>query len=218
MIEMHTVQTGLIDISQEEGVKDSRPTCTYLKVGDFNVLIDTEHPKEDGVEFKQNLARLGLTPEDIHAVVFTHLHPDHIGHKDLFVNATFVFQGNEKFCFYFKKDTCTRMEGSAILELSPEGVKNPKYIDETPDLKTLGDSLYIKLCPGHTIGSTAIFAFINGKVHCFAGDMFLFKEYFDEWKPPGSNWDESQIPQWMEFIRDHAEVIVPGHGEAWEID
>ena len=31
----------------------------------------------------------GLEPAQIHAVLFTHLHPDHIGHKDLFRHALF---------------------------------------------------------------------------------------------------------------------------------
>ena len=97
MVSFSLVQPGLIEITPEEGVKDSRPTCSLLVNDDFRVLIDLEHPKEDGTEFKDALGRLGLLTTKIDAVIFTHLHPDHIGHKDLFPHVTFVYHKDEKF-------------------------------------------------------------------------------------------------------------------------
>ena len=211
------VQTGLIDISQTEGVKDSRPTSSLLISQSIRLLIDTEHPKEDGTEYTAALARLGVTPENIDAVLFTHLHPDHMGHKEMFKKAVFIFHAQDRFAFYFDRDRTTRLTGDAILDLSPEGILAPRYTPYEPDLSSLGDSLWLKHIPGHTQGSLAIFANIGGKVLAFVGDTFLNKGYYDKWEPPGSSWNKDLIHAHMEYIKKNADIIIPGHGEPFAV-
>ena len=217
MLSFKLVQEGLIEITPEDGVKDSRPTCSLLETEDgYRTLIDLEHPKEDGTEFKDSLGRLGLLTTKINCVIFTHLHPDHIGHKDLFPHVTFVFHKDEKFIFYFKNNDAVQLSGSALIRLSPEGVKNPQHITEVPDLSALGDRVYMHHTPGHTRGSYAIFANIEGKVHAFVGDLWLTKDYYDRWEAPGSSWEGERIYEHMDFVKDHADIIVPGHGPPFE--
>ena len=48
MLRFSLIQSGLIEISPEEGVKDSRPTSSMIECLDFRLVIDTEHPKESG--------------------------------------------------------------------------------------------------------------------------------------------------------------------------
>jgi len=206
------VQAGLIEISPTEGIKDSRPTSSLLTLGGFRLLIDTEHPKEDGTVYKASLARLGVSAEDIGAVLFTHLHPDHMGHKEMFAGAVFVFHEQDRFGFYFDHDRTTRLKGDALLELTPQGIMEPRYLACEPDLGQLGDRLWLKHIPGHTQGSLMIFANIAGRVHAFVGDTFLNKDYYDRWEPPGSSWDKDRIYAHMEYAKRNADVIVPGHG------
>jgi glyoxylase-like metal-dependent hydrolase (beta-lactamase superfamily II) len=85
-------------------------------------------------------------------------------------------------------------------------------ISHEPDLRDLGSKLYIRHAPGHTPGSTMIFASVGGLVYAFVGDTFLNRTYFEEWKPPGSSWDQGRIYRHMEYVRERADVIVPGHG------
>lgn len=212
MIRFSLIQKGLIEITPEEGIRDSRPTSSLLECNGFKAVIDTEHPKNDKGEFTAALRALGCTPEEIGCVILTHLHPDHFGHKDLFPSATFVFHRDEKFSFYFARDRKLELNGDALLELTPRGIESPEYIGGEPDLAALGDRLYLRHIPGHTPGSLMILAEIDGLVHAWAGDTFLNRDYYERWHPPGSSWDQQRVYGHMEYVRDRADVIIPGHG------
>jgi glyoxylase-like metal-dependent hydrolase (beta-lactamase superfamily II) len=216
VLKFDLIQPGRIEITPEEGVKDSRPTSSLLQCGDFRMVIDTEHPREDGREYVAAFQRLGLAPADVHCVAFTHLHPDHFGHKDLFVHATFVYHKDDRFGFYFNKDRRIVLQGSALLDMAEGRDTQPEYVDRDPDLRRLGSKIYFRHAPGHTPGSQVIFASVHGLVHAWVGDTFLNQSYFDEWKPPGSSWDQERIFAHMEYIRDHADIIIPGHGEPFQ--
>ncbi len=213
MIRFSIVQEGLIEITPQEGIKDSRPTSSLLEYNGFRALVDTEHPRNGTGEFTAALAALGCTPPEVDCVILTHLHPDHFGHKSLFPNATFVFHGDEKLGFYFSRDRKLVLGGDTLLELSPRGMENTRRADREPDLEELGNRLYLKHVPGHTPGSLMIFAAIDGLVHAWVGDTFLNREYYERWLPPGSSWDQQKIYAHMEYARERADVIVPGHGE-----
>jgi len=172
-----------------------------LDCQDFRLVIDTEHPKESGKRYLAAFGRQGLSPSDVGAVLFTHLHPDHFGHKHLFPEATFIFHQDERFAFYFKNDRKVLLEGSALIEISSAGVSHPEYVDREPILRELGDKIYVRHAPGHTPGSIMIFACIGGLVHAWVGDIFLNQSYFDKWKPPGSSWKQDLNYQHMEYSR-----------------
>jgi glyoxylase-like metal-dependent hydrolase (beta-lactamase superfamily II) len=212
VLQFSLIQEGLIEITAAEGVRDSRPTSSMLSHDGFRMVIDTEHPKEDGTEYVAAFERLGLAPQEIDAVIFTHLHPDHFGHKNLFPRATFLFHKDERMSFYFKNERKVVLQGDALLELSPAGISRPEYVNAGPDLRNLGDRIYVRLAPGHTPGSIMIFAAISGRIHAWVGDTFLNEAYFAEFKPPGSSWDQQRVYDHMAYARGAADVIVPGHG------
>jgi len=216
-VKFELIQAGSIEITPKEGVKDSRPTSSLLEHEGFRVVIDTEHPKEDGTQFGAAVARVGLSPAKVQCVIFTHLHPDHFGHKNMFPAATFVFHQDERMGFYFKNDKKLVLSGSALLELRPDGLARPAYIDFSPDVRSLGDTIYVRHAPGHTPGSTMIFACIRRLVYAWVGDTFLNQTYFDGWQPPGSSWDQQRIYNHMQYARETADVIVPGHGPPFRI-
>ena len=156
------------------------------------------------------LKRLNITPEEIDVILFTHLHPDHIGHKDLFPNALFMFHESEKLGAYFKNDRTVRLEESALYELSDDGW--PQYIDYTPDLTHLENTVYIRHCPGHTKGSLVVFISIGKRVYAIVGGVFLNRDYYEKWQPAGCSWKTNKIYEHMDFIRENSDVIIPGHG------
>jgi glyoxylase-like metal-dependent hydrolase (beta-lactamase superfamily II) len=218
LLKFSLIQAGSIEITQEEGVKDSRPTSSLIACGDFNLVIDTEHPKEDGTEYLGAFGRLGLSPAQVDRVLFTHLHPDHFGHKELFRKAAFIYHKDDRFGFYFRNDPTLVLERSAILDLAAGAASQPVYVDAEPELRQLGSAIYVRHAPGHTPGSLMIFAAISGLVHAWVGDVFLNKSYYDEWRPPGSSWDPQRIYEHMEYVRDHADIVVPGHGAPFRIN
>jgi glyoxylase-like metal-dependent hydrolase (beta-lactamase superfamily II) len=215
-ITLDVVRPGLIEITPDEGVKESWPSCTLIECPGFRVLVDLGHPKEDPEHLLSVLRLRGLEPGDIHAVLFTHLHPDHIGYKELFSHALFVFHEDERLAFYFKADRTLRLGGSALLELCPEGFRRPRGSEEWPALRALGRHVYVRHFPGHTPGSLAVFACVGGRVHALAGDIILSREYHEHAIPPGSSWKPELIPEQMRLIAAHADVVVPGHGAPFE--
>jgi len=217
LLEFSLIQAGSIEITPEEGVKDSRPTSSLITCNGFNLVIDTEHPKEDGTEYVNAFSRLGLSPAQVNAVLFTHLHPDHFGHKDLFSRATFIYHKADRFGFYFRNDSRLVLEHSAVINLAAGLESQPAYVDTEPQLRQLGSAIYVRHSPGHTPGSLMVFAAISGLVYAWVGDIFLNQSYYDQWSPPGSSWDQQLIYGHMEYARERADIIVPGHGAPFRI-
>jgi glyoxylase-like metal-dependent hydrolase (beta-lactamase superfamily II) len=211
------VRPGRIEVSPEEGVKESWPSCTLLEHRGFRVLVDLAHPGESPALLLAALHRHGLEPKDVAAVLFTHLHPDHIGHKDLFSRAVFVFHQAERLGFYFRDDRTVRLTSSVLLELDPEAFEAPVAAPEWPAPSTLGSRVYVRHLPGHTPGSLAVFASAGGQLHALAGDVVLSREHLERGHVPGSSWKPERIPAQMKLIADHADRIVPGHGAPFEL-
>jgi len=216
VLQLKIVQDGTFEMTPGKGVIENRPTCSLIEskgwdtLENWNALIDLDHPINDSSDLVNALAYLGVTPQQIKVVILTHLHPDHIGHKDLFLNAVFMYHTDERLSFYFKNNQTIKLAGDVIYELSNDGW--PQYVDYVPDLRKLGNRIYIRHCPGHTKGSLAIFACIDGLVHAFVGGIFLNREYYDRWQASGMSWERERIYEHMTFIKENADVIVPGHG------
>lgn len=221
MLQLKIVQDGTFEMTLEKGVIENRPTCSLIEskgcdaLGNCNTLIDLDHPINDSSDLVNALACLGVTPQQIKVVILTHLHPDHIGHKDLFPNAVFVYHKDERLSFYFKNNQTIELAGDVICELSNGGLS--QCVDYVPDLRRLGNRIYIRHCPGHTQGSLAIFACIDGLVHAFVGGIFLNREYYERWQAPGMSWEQEKIYEHMTFVKENADVIVPGHGAPFMI-
>lgn len=218
MLTVKIVQNGTLDITPEGGMIDNRPSCSLIqpRTPDIkrSILIDLDHPAKNRSDLVGSLGAIGVSPNDIGAVILTHLHPDHIGHKDLFPHACFIFHKAEKLAFYFKNNRTLVLGGDMVYHPGGDGRLSP--VDAVPDLKNLGDGIYLRHCPGHTRGSVAAFVCADSRISAFAGDIILNKTYYDNWEAPGMSWDQERVYEQMQFIKEHADVIIPGHGVPFE--
>ena len=57
-----------------------------IKLGKDNILIDTSS-EENGQELLNGLEKLKINPRDVHIILLTHRHFDHIGNLYMFPNA-----------------------------------------------------------------------------------------------------------------------------------
>jgi N-acyl homoserine lactone hydrolase len=215
-VALSVLRPGRIEISRERGVEESWPTCSLLECAGFRILVDLAHPGEGPERLLSALEVRGLEPAQVHAVLFTHLHPDHIGHKDLFPQALFVFHRDERLAFYFRGDRTLQLEGSALLDLAPGDFSHPRPSEGWPSLRQLGRQVYVRHFPGHTPGSLVVFACVGGRVHALAGDIVLNREYHDQGIAPGSSWRPEVVTEQMHVVVRHADVVVPGHGAPFE--
>lgn len=144
------------------------PIIGYLlRNGEENILVDTGindaraqggaaelgGSTEGGREYVlKALSEEGLAPEDIDAVIYTHLHVDHAGNVALFRNARIYYQ-KEEYC-NLMHPLPTQKDGydvQTLRELSD--IPHPYVVDG--DL-VLPNGLELYRTPGHTSGSMSL--------------------------------------------------------------
>jgi N-acyl homoserine lactone hydrolase len=134
----------------------------------------------------QQLADLGLTPNDISYVGFSHAHPDHIGNGGLFTRATLFIQEPE-YDFYLGP------KGKP-----PAAPANYANLRENRTTKLHGDydvfsdgSVMILSSPGHTTGHQSLLVKLpkTGAV-LLTGDAAHFRDNWDTPRAPVQNYNK----------------------------
>ncbi|HUI58647.1 MAG TPA: MBL fold metallo-hydrolase [Steroidobacteraceae bacterium] len=182
------------DQLSEDATKCALPLSTHsylLQVKGQNVLIDTcnGNGKDRVIPFANQLntpyldrlRAAGAAPEDIHLVMCTHLHCDHVGWNTRLENGRWVPTfPNARYLF-------TRVDFE-FFRTHQEPVHAPAYQDsvlpvvehglaqlvETNHvaLNEIGDGLWLQGMPGHSPGNCVIHARSGGELVLFSGDTF----------------------------------------------
>lgn len=143
------------------------------------------------------LAELGVAPEQIKHLAFSHTHADHVGNANLFTAATLYMQqaehdaafGAEPAKFGFQVAAYDRLRASPVVKLNG-------------DKDLFGDgSVVILSTPGHTPGHQSLLLRLpkTGPV-VLSGDLAHFQENFDQRRVPGFNFNKEQSLASMERI------------------
>ncbi len=171
------------------------------------------------------IGRLGLVPEDIGLILFTHLHVDHMGDLRAFSDSRMRVH---------RKEWEAALQGSRshgyrsdYLEgLSPETFTFPENTHYGPferSLDILGDGSIIAVpTPGHTVGHVSYFLHTGERVFFITGDAAWVEENYRE--PARKGWfahtfvDADRRAQVDTLRRIHTlyrerpdVLIVPGH-------
>lgn len=204
--------------------KHDYPLIAYYLEGEHKILVDTggcgpEEPRGIGAqpytrtpeeELPAALAAIGLSPDDIEYVIFTHLHWDHAYNNHLFTKAKFYCQKKEY-------EGLVDPAGEKIGYVPEEVLK---YEYELVD----GDGeifpgIYAILTPGHTPGGQSLIVDTEkGKV-ALTGDTITLQESFRQ-DPPMCNGlyhSEEDLRQMLEATNKIAAItknILPGHEPA----
>jgi len=125
--------------------------------GKLAQVFEPKMTKDDAMDAQ--LAKIGLTTNDIKYVVVSHMHLDHGGNVGKFPNSTIVIQDDELHFAMFPDEPFAAgyiPDDISVLR-SGVGVSKPNSIDMlriTGDLDLFGDgSLVIHRSPGHTKGT-----------------------------------------------------------------
>ncbi len=156
-----------------------------IQLGGENILVETGFWDQGGEKFEgmyaldrdetvfRGLDRLGLTPEDIHLVINTHLHFDHAGRNitllgdPTFPNARYVVQKQE---LHDARHTHERSRASYI----------PAYIDPILDAglfdvvdgeHELRPGLSVLPLPGHNLGQQGVVLRSEGQTLVYVADL-----------------------------------------------
>jgi glyoxylase-like metal-dependent hydrolase (beta-lactamase superfamily II) len=163
-----------------------------LKVDGRNMLVDTccgndkvrslasvSHLK---APYLENLARAGLRPEDIHLVMCTHLHFDHVGWNTrlrdgswvpTFPNARYLFGRRDLEFFSTQHHEATHREAfeDSVAPILDAGQADIVDMD-TRVHREIGDGVWLEDASGHSPGNLCVLAECGAERAIFSGDCF----------------------------------------------
>lgn len=190
--------------SPELGVVIGTIQSYVIRSGGFNILVDTccgndkqrpaEPPFHDlHTPYLERLAALGLAPEDIHFVLCTHLHVDHVGWNTrldngrwvpTFPNATYVFAQTELDYLLGVTRAGPPVDRHGVHYAdSIEPVLASRRAKLLTHPEALIPGLDIEFTPGHTPGHVVLRARSGGTEALFIGDVVQhpFQVYRPHW-------------------------------------
>lgn len=168
-------------------------TRSYLlQLDGLNILVDTcnGNDKERSIPlahrlqtgYLQHLAQSGVRPEDIHLVLCTHLHADHVGWNTrlengrwvpTFPNARYVFSRRDYEFYSTQTHEAFHREAylDSVLPVVEAGLADMVESDSTVH-REIEDGVWLEDAAGHSPGSCIVNARRNGGLAAFTGDAF----------------------------------------------
>jgi N-acyl homoserine lactone hydrolase len=162
-----------------------------------------------GPPLERQLAALGLTPDALQLLAFSHLHYDHVGHANAFTHATWILNRDE---LVWAEHEPSHVSMNPALFAGYKRAQT-RFIDGDHDV--FGDGrVRILHAPGHTPGSAVLWLDLRdtGPV-ILSGDLFLARESREHGYVPSINASRADTLASMARVeriakRTHARIIV----------
>ena len=151
---------------------------------------------------KDQIAEIGLKPDDIGRVAISHTHGDHIGNMGLFLNSTIVMQRPEYSWIHSADGPNDNVNQLMALARKLLGTpKNLQLIDGDTDV--FGDgSVTLVSTPGHTPGHQSLLVHLkNSGFIMLSGDVVHLEENFEKNIVPSLNTNRAESIASMEKVR-----------------
>jgi glyoxylase-like metal-dependent hydrolase (beta-lactamase superfamily II) len=181
----------LADVPEQSGMRISVHSFV-LRIDGRNILIDTccGNDKQRSLPpvhmqqwpYLENLAKAGLTPEDIDVVMCTHLHFDHVGWntrlKDgtwvpTFPKARYLFGRRDLEFFSQQRHEVFHREAfeDSVAPILDAGLADLVDTDSRIH-REIGDGIWLEEASGHSPGNLCVIAECGGPRALFSGDCF----------------------------------------------
>jgi N-acyl homoserine lactone hydrolase len=157
------------------------------------------------------LGRHGLTGADIDLVVLTHAHWDHMQNLDMFTKASFFLHPAE--LDYIKNpssaDFATPRWTKAVID---------RYdVREIRDGDELAPGVVVLAAHGHSAGSIAVRVETPEGVAVLCGDAIQNSDVATQGRNLLVFWNEAEAAKTIRRLLDAADVIYPGHDQAFRL-
>ena len=199
------------------------PLVCYLvqTVDDRNILIDSGLPErlpeaasefENGQDVVEQLARLGLTPDDIDIVISTHYDIDHAGRHAAFTKAQYVVQRAHHL------DAASNPRFAALRSQWDQPMARIQLVDGDTELLP---GLELVETSGHVSGHQSVLVRLpeTGAV-VLAVDAVPFARDFtrdgqDDGSPPEAASTRASTVKLLDLVeREHVRLVIFGHDAA----
>lgn len=180
------------------------------------VLVDAgvgtiNNDSYQGGQLLENLSALGVKPEDVHHVVLTHLHFDHVGWvskkgEPVFANAVVHVHEADWARFVEAEDA----QPGAVRKLEPLRPKLATFNEDTE----IVPGVVARPFPGHTPGSTVVTCDTNPRTHLIGDVAHWPVELEADWSVKFDEDDQAgrrQRTALAEDLADTGELIGGGH-------
>lgn len=182
---LHVLNEGSLLKNKYGFIIHASSSSVLIEDNGSTIIVDTS-TKDDCHKIEKSLDDLGYSPEKINVVINTHLHSDHCGCNDIFVNA-------KKYAHPLQTNKEEYRDIRSIYSLNLEKIS---IIDT----------------PGHVPGHISV-VFKNeiGINIVIAGDAIPTVNNYYKWVPPRISSDPDEAIKSMKKIVKIADVIIPGH-------
>jgi len=148
--------------------------CFLLRADGQTVLVDTGMGPESDGKLLDEMRAAGVDPFEVDAVVFTHLHGDHVGWNidratgaPLFANARYLVPRAD----WDHYDAESPPDGAFVRDVKPLAATG--QLDLIEGEHEITRSLVTVATPGHTPGHTSVAITSQGERGFILGDVFL---------------------------------------------
>lgn len=169
----------------------------------FGLWFASEPVMTEDEAVPEQMWKLGLSPEDIDAVILTHLDCDHASGLLPLKDAKHIYCSKEEWQHAQTKDVRYHpafWEGVEMETLDMEEDPAAPF-DQSCDL--FGDgSIKVVFTPGHSEGSVAVLAKGNSGYAAFVGDDSYNRHSWEEQKLPGPIFDVKEMKKTLKWVRN----------------
>lgn len=207
----HPVFAFLIEGNGKKYLVDTGMSST-----EHSVLYHHDGLQEAGQAIHLQLLRIGIKPDEIDAIIFTHLHWDHCANMKEFKNAKYYVSEVE---YNFAKNPIppywSSYEHPAVnLKAEFEGCEFNFITAETEFV----DGITVFPSPGHSPGHIAVSVRSTKGIYCIAGDLMYLRENLEPDKengwpmtPPGRFCNLVEVWHSMEEVIKRSDYILMSH-------
>ncbi|MEK3937466.1 N-acyl homoserine lactonase family protein [Sporosarcina sp. FSL W7-1349] len=235
---IYPLQVGVLNIEKSQfvygrhyGTKIDAPVLMFvIKTKDQNILVDTGPCEPERAmkyhgfllqdeEMRQEnaLQSIGLTPEDIDVVIFTHLHWDHCCRCDIYTNATFVVQKRELLYAICPNDVQKAQYEIGISGIEPPWIKVLQKIEVVEgDQYDFMENIHLITLPGHSPGFMGVLVNTSEGDYLIAGDTIpLMENWHGDEKlkhiPNGLHIDLNEYEETFKKMEKFSAELLAGH-------
>jgi len=151
----HPKGVVVFDTGNNVAISDSRENCKKYWAPGLCDLFTPNQRRSDVIDMQ--LKKLGLTTDDVKAVITSHTHLDHAGNIGMFPKAIHIVQKKEMYQGWWPEKFQGRAVNGAFVMADLAAARDYNYLELDGEYDVFGDgTVKIIPTPGHTIGHQSV--------------------------------------------------------------